>query len=247
MNTIAHPSHLNEGPGHVAETGSQRAPGRAVSRRHCLRSSAALPLAALAGLGGAAALSGCAGIGGPTVITLDEADLTRLINRAFPVQRRVLDLLDVSLAAPVLRLQPERNRLGLVLDLASQERLFGKAARGRLTFDSALRYEAGDASVRLVQVRVQQLSFEGGAAVPAAVAAALPAPPPAAVPAAPGASAPAGVAQRLGQALAERMLEDLSIYKLSPERLASLRQLGLQPGAVTVTARGVEITLARSS
>ena len=37
--------------------------------------------------------------------------------------------------------------------------------------------------------------------------------------------------------LAERMLENQSIYKLSPERLASLRQMGLQPGAVTVTAR----------
>lgn len=211
-----------------------------LDRRRCLRQAAAVPLAALAGLGGLAGLSGCAGVGGPTVITLDEGDLVKLINRAFPVQRRVLDLMDVTLAAPTLRLQPERNRLALVLDLASQERLFGKSAKGRLGFDSALRYESSDASVRLVQVRVQQLSFEGGATVPGAVAAALPAP-------APAASAPAGIAQRLGQALAERMLENLSIYKLSPERLASLRQLGLQPGAVTVTARGVEITLARAS
>jgi len=42
------------------------------------------------------------------------------------------------------------------------------------------------------------------------------------------------------------MLEDLPIHRLSAERLAALRQWGLQPGAVTVTARGVELTLARA-
>lgn len=211
------------------------------TRRLLLRRAAAVALPA-ATIGATAWLAGCASLSGPTVVTLTEADLTRLLQRAFPLQRRVLDLLDVTLATPSLRLQPERNRLALVLDLSSQERLFGKSARGRLAFDSALRYEPGDATVRLVQVRVQQLSLEGGATLPGAVAAALPAP---AMPAG-AASAPAGVAQRLGQALAERMLENLSIYQLSPERLASLRQLGLQPGAVTVTARGVEITLARA-
>jgi hypothetical protein len=211
------------------------------SRRRCLQRGAAL--AGLAGVWGLGGLAGCAGMGGPTVITLTESDLASLVTRAFPVQRRVLDLLDVTLTTPTLRLQPERNRLALVLDLASQERLFGKSAKGRLAFDSALRYEPSDASVRLVQVKVQQLSFEGGAAVPGALAAALPAPAPATA----GASAPSGIAQRLGQALAERMLENLSIYKLSPERLASLKTLGLQPGAVTVTSRGVEITLAKAN
>ena len=44
--------------------------------------------------------------------------------------------------------------------------------------------------------------------------------------------------------LAERALEDLAVYRLSADRQATLRQWGVQPGAVTVTARGVEITLA---
>lgn len=210
-------------------------------RRTLLRRSAvlALPLAPLPWLGG------CAGLGGPTVITLGEAELGALLKRAFPVQRRLFELLDVTLATPALRLQPERNRLAVVLDIAAQERLFSKAAKGRLAFDSALRFDSSDATVRLQQVRVSQLSLDGGAVLPWAVAAALPAA--AATPGALPASAPAGLSQRLGQALAERMLENLSIYRLSPERLASLRQLGLQPGAVTVTARGVEITLARAA
>ncbi|MEK8052173.1 hypothetical protein AACH10_18115 [Ideonella sp. DXS22W] len=212
-------------------------------RRQLLRRSAALALPVLPSLP-LAWLAGCATVGSPTVITLGETELGVLVNRAFPLQRRLYELLDVTLSAPALRLQPERNRLAVALDIAAQERLFSKAAKGRLAFDGALRYEPGDASVRLQQVRVSQFSLEGGAAIPGAVAAALP---PAAAPApGAGASAPASVGQRLGQSLAERMLENLSIYKISPERLASLRQLGLQPGAVTVTARGVEITLARA-
>lgn len=196
-------------------------------------------LITLAGLPGAGTLllgSGCAGLGGPTVITLGETELAGLVGRAFPLQRRVLELLDVQMSAPRLRLLPERNRLAVDLALQTQERLLGHSGRGQLQFDSALRWEAQDASIRLTQVRVQQIGFDGGGlpAGAAAAAAALPA------------SGPASASQRLGRALAERMLEDLTVYRVSTERQASLRQMGLQPGAVTVTARGVEITLARS-
>ena len=49
----------------------------------------------------------------------------------------------------------------------------------------------------------------------------------------------------LGPALAEKVLDDLVIYRLGVEPQARLREAGLTPGAVTVTARGVEITLQR--
>lgn len=198
-------------------------------RRHLL-------ITLVASAAGPVLLSGCAGLGGPTVITLGEAELVGLVNRAFPLQRRLLEVLDVQLSAPHLHLLPERNRLAVDLTLTTQERLLGGSGRGRLGFDSALRWEPADATVRLNQVRVQQLGFDSGGA-PALDA----------VAASPSASGPASGAQRLGRTLAERLLEDLVIYRLSPERQASLRQLGLQPGAVTVTARGVEITLSRSA
>ena len=53
----------------------------------------------------------------------------------------------------------------------------------------------------------------------------------------------AGSAARLGLALAERVLEDLPLYRLSPERQARLRQLGLQPGTVRVTSAGLQLSL----
>lgn len=182
-------------------------------------------------------LAGCMSLGGPTVITLSEADLTRLVDRAFPMQRRLLEVLDVQLSAPRLRLLPERNRLAVDLSLNSQDRLFGQSAQGLLRFDAALRYEPRDATVRLTQVRVQQAGFNGAPPLVSTTTT---------TPAAQAAAASDGLLDRLGSALAERVLEDLAIYTVPAERQASLRQLGLQPGAVTVTARGVEITLART-
>ena len=208
------------------------------------------PLALL----GAWILSACMSLTGPTVITLSEADLGALVARAFPMQRRLLEVLDVQLSAPRLRLLPERNRLSVDLSLSTQDRLFGQAGTGALRFDAALRYEPRDATVRLTQVRVQQAGFDSAPAAPVG-AALLPRPTTPTTPSTPtipttptaqAAAASASVRDRLGKALAERVLEDLAIYTVPAERQASLRQLGLQPGAVTVTARGVEITLARA-
>lgn len=207
---------------------------------------------ALTALAAAAAplglLVACAGLTDPTVITLTEAELAALIARSFPITRRVLEVIDVQMLAPRLWLLPAQNRLAVDLTVASQERLFGKAGRGQLVFDSALRFETRDASVRLTQVRVQQLNLDSGSALlEGVVAAATQGYPPGAAAATP-ANPPAplsGAGARIGTALAERALEDLSIYRVPAERLASLRQLGLQPGALTITARGLEIKLAR--
>ena len=207
---------------------------RPLSRRH-------LALAGFASLGSAllGGLAGCASLLGPQVITLGQADLDRLLARKFPMTRRVLELLEVTLTAPRIQLLPERNRIAVVLDLASQERLSGLAGRARLGFDSALRYEPRDATLRLTQVRVQQLSLDGSSpTLPGATTAAGPSS--TVAPVAPGLLA------RLGQSLAATALDEMVLYSVPAERLADLRRLGLVPGAVTVTVRGVEITLAKA-
>ncbi len=191
-----------------------------MQRRHWLLTlaSAALPL-----------LPGCAGLGGPRVITLDEAELSRLVARAFPMNRRLLELLDLQLSAPRLQLLPDSNRLAVALSVAAEDRVFGGIGRGELAFDSALRWSPDDATLRLTQVRVHRVELMAADDLRGA-AAARP-------------FTLTGGVQRIGQALAERVLEDLAVYRLSAERQQQLRQQGLQPGAVTVTARGVEITL----
>lgn len=206
-----------------------------------------------------AGLAGCAGLIGPQTLTLSEAELQALIARAFPLQRRVLELLDVQMSAPQLRLLPDSNRLAVALVVSTQDRVFGRSARGSLRFDAALRWDATEAAIRLAQVRVQQLRLDGGngtaaleatapsasLATPSATAPSPSAAPPSAAPADSGDTGAmlANNAARLGLVLAERALEGLPLYRLSPERQARLRQLGLQPGTVLVTAAGLQLSL----
>lgn len=168
-------------------------------------------------------LSACAGLGGPPTVTLSQSEIERLVERNFPVDRALLDVFDVTVNAPKVALVPERNRLAAVVAVRARDRLFGSSWQGQLSFDAALRWEARDQTVRLSQVRVQDLAL-----------------------ASPGALT-RSTAERLGAALAERVLEESSIYRLSAERAAQMRQLGYVPGAVTVTSRGVEITFAPAS
>jgi len=82
------------------------------------------------------------------------------------------------------------------------------------------RYEPADHSVRLQQVRVQRFAVDE--------------------PLAPLREQ----IERLGPGLAESMLEDVVVYTVPDEQLATLALLGLEPGEVAVTPRGVEIRLA---
>jgi hypothetical protein len=167
-------------------------------------------------------LGGCAGLGGfggPPRITLSRDEIARLLDRQFPQDRRLLEVLDVTLQAPQVRLLQERNRLAAVLDLAVRERLLGGRWQGRLEFDAALRWEPRDRTLRLFQARVSDLQLLSAGAE-------LRTP-----------------AERLGAALAERVLEDMVLYTLPAERAESLRASGVAPTGVAITERGVEITL----
>lgn len=166
-----------------------------------------------------AVLAGCAGLMLPRTLSLDADELQRLIERRFPIERRLLEVLEVNLSAPRLRLLPDVNRLAAIVDIGTRDRLFGGSWRGRLDFEAALRFEAADPSLRLTQVRVRDFSLDTAA------------------------SGLRAQAERLGAALVERVLEDLVVYRLPPERSDALRRAGLVPGAVTVTARGVDVTL----
>lgn len=164
------------------------------------------------------AFGGCASVG---TVTLSAQEIERLIERSFPLDRNVSDLFDATVQAPKLTLLPDRNRLAATIDVAVRQRLLGLRWNGRIGFDSALRWEPTDQSLRLSQVRVQDVAFDTAS------------------------GATRSTAERLAAALAERVLEDMVLYRLSAERAADLSQrYGRTPSAVTVTSRGVEITFA---
>jgi hypothetical protein len=164
----------------------------------------------------AAAASGCASLD-PRHVTLSQAELQSLLERQFPRQQRVMELLDVSLTKPSLRLVPERNRLATALDMAATERLSGRSLRGNLAIEHALRFEPSDATVRLTNVKVDAIQLEL-AGTPLS-----------------------GQAARLGGLLAERFLDNFVVYRVSDDKRALLARSGVNNADVVVTARGVEL------
>jgi hypothetical protein len=181
--------------------------------RRRLRWAAALAIVPLLGLGG------CAGLMGPRTLTFSDTELSEMLAKRFPMDRRVAELVDVTVSSPRVWLIPERNRLGTSFDVQAGDRLWGKALQGKLALDYALRFEPSDESIRLTQVRVQDFRLDAGSSP-------IPLP-----------------AQRIGGLLVEKMLEDLPIYHLKPEQAERMRRAGYQTSAVAVTSRGVEITL----
>lgn len=196
-----------------------------LSRRRGLQ--AVSGLAAMLALG----LVGCGHLGAPSKLSISEAELQRLLAARFPVEQRLLELFEVRASSPQLRLLPDRNRVSAVLDLQARERIMASQFRGRLDFDSALRWDAAEQAVRLDQVRVQDFVLEPPAAAGGNVVAAT-------------GMGRRSSTERVAAGLAERVLEGLLLYRLPADKVAQLDKAGVQPAALTVTRSGLEITFA---
>jgi hypothetical protein len=156
------------------------------------------------------------------VVRLGEREIEAWLRKSFPLQRRVLEVFEVSVQVPRLRMLPQVNRLGADLDLTLHDRVLGGRWQGRLDFDAGLRWEAADQTLRFSQVRVRDFTLLAGG------------------------SAPRTGAERLGAAVAERALQDLPVYRLPAERAAELQRQGVAPGAIVVQERTVEIRFVTS-
>jgi hypothetical protein len=162
---------------------------------------------------------GCAGLGGPRTVSVSESELALLLARQFPLERKVLEVIDLQVTNPQLHLLPDRNRVATELDLFALDRLFGTRAQGHLALDYALRFEPADHTIRMVQVRVRSLTLDSGS------------------------NSLHGAAQRIGGLVAEEMLENLSLYKMKPSLADQMERLNLLAGPVVVTAQGIQMTV----
>ena len=175
---------------------------------------------ALSCLALAALLAACASLGGPRVMTFSEADMARLLEQHGPFQRRLLEVLDVRVQHPTIRLLPESNRLSSAFDVAATERISRRTLSGRIAIEYGLRYDDAEKAIRMTQVRVNQFQLND-------------VPP----------EKRSGV-QNLGALIAENMLDDAVLYRFRPNDLKNAEGVGLKPGNVAVTSRGLEVTLA---
>ena len=164
-------------------------------------------------------LAGCAQWAAAPSLHWEEAELQQWLERRFPLDRRLLEVLDVKVSQPRVRLVPQRDRVGTEVQVEALDRLFGRAFRGRLAFESGLRYDPTDQSLRLTQVQVTAFELDSAGA-----------------PTRPS-------LQRLGAALTETLLDDAVIHRLSADQKGRLAALGVRPGDIKVTARGLEMNL----
>ena len=185
------------------------------ARRGVRWATAAWLAAALA----AAALAGCAALFGPRTVEVTQTQLQQLMERQFPIERRYLELLDVRIAAPQLALRPAENRLATEVEVRVTDRIFKVEHRGSIALNYGLRFEPGDNSIRLTNVRVDRLDVDG---------------------------APALLRQQLDRAAvqwAEQSLNERPLYTLRPKDVEAVQGRGYRPTDIRVTPTGLVITL----
>jgi hypothetical protein len=165
-------------------------------------------------------VAACSSLLMPHGVDVPQARLQELLERHFPVNKRLFDAIDVTLDSPRLTLHPESNRVAIELALTAGN---GGAAtsplRGDLLVSEGLRFEPSDNTLRLVDLRVERFVIDG---LPGSWQRQL---------------------DRFGKPLAEALLDDRVIYALRPKDIAALEGRGVRPGELRVTESGITITL----
>lgn len=182
-------------------------------RRRIFLAACGRPLVAFSGLALASARSARA----QPAYTVSAEQLQEAVAQRFPVRYPIAGLVDLDVQAPLLSLLPESNRLGAAFPLSAAGPALRRSHRGTLEVEFALRYEASDRSLRAHQLRVGRLDFPS--LRPEVVA----------------------LLNGYGPGLAEQSLREVILHRLRSQDLGMLDGLGLQPGAITVTPKGLSI------
>lgn len=149
--------------------------------------------------------------------TVSAEQLQQAVAQRFPKRYPVAGLFDLALQAPRLRLLPEQNRVSAEMAVEATGPALGRSQTGTFDVDFALRYEASDRTLRAYQLRFKHLRFAG--LQPAA----------------------SELLNAYGPALAEQSLQEVVLHQLRPQDLALADGMGLQPGSITVTDKGLVI------
>lgn len=189
------------------------------ARRHGLRA-----LVALAVTGVLPTLPACAnrlplGPNGSRSYTLPLTQLQDLIGKKFPQRRRLSSLIELSLLRPRLRLLPDTNRLGTMIDLSVSEMVMGTRYDGTMDLDYGIRFDAKDGRIRMADVHVGKVD----------------------VPSVPTPYQP--IFTRNAPRMAEQLLDGLVLHEIKPEELAMVNGLGFKVGEVRVTREGLRVEL----
>lgn len=178
-------------------------------------------------------LSGAVGLGALLVAppaqaqpayTITTPQIEEALAEKLPRRYRLGGLLNLEVQVPALRLLPAQNRINAVLPVVASGLAVSEGARdaaGSLDVDFGLRYEPSDRTLRAQQIHVNALRIDGLR------------------------SAAAEMLNGYAQQLATQSLGEVVLHTLRPQDLALADGLGMQPGPIKVTERGLRVEFVR--
>ena len=110
---------------------------------------------------GAVILSGCANLTGPRVIEVPYSKLQAGLERRFPLNQRLMEVVDVELTQPRLLPQSEPGRLGLAFDAGVSSPFAQQSWRGKVRLSGRLTLDAVRQAVVLAEPRIDQIDLGG--------------------------------------------------------------------------------------
>lgn len=153
--------------------------------------------------------------------TVSAEQLHDMLAQKFPRTVPLAGLLDLTLQAPRLRLLPAVNRLGATMDVQAAGPALRRSHPGSFDVEFALRYEASDRTLRAHQLRLGRLELAG--LKPSATE----------------------LLNAYAPVLAEQSLREVVLHQLRPQDTALLDGLGMEPGPITVTEKGLSVAFVR--
>jgi hypothetical protein len=148
---------------------------------------------------------------------VSKEQLQQVVAKRFPLRYPVAGLLNLEVQTPDIRFLPEQNRLSAVMAIEASGVALNRKQAGTFEMEFALRYEVSDRTLRATALRFKRLDFPNLQ---------------------PMASEMLNV---YGQTLSEKALLEVVLHTLKPQDLGMADGLGMQPGSITVTERGLVV------
>jgi hypothetical protein len=148
---------------------------------------------------------------------ISREQLQQVLAERFPLRYAAQGLLELRITEPALRLLPERNRIACELPIEVSGPALDRTYNGAIALDFALRYEAGDRTLRAHQIRVRAVHVQGLARDAAMLIDAY------------------------ARSASERALLEVVVHRLRPGDLALAETMGFEPGEITVEPGGLAI------
>ena len=179
-------------------------------RRFLLSAARYITLAAVA-----FAAMGCNTLTAQPRFTVSKDQLQQVVGQRFPLRYPVAGLLNLEVQAPELRLLPEQNQLNATMAVEASGAALNRKQAGTFEVAFGLRYEVSDRTLRATALRFKRLDF-------------------------PGLRPEASQMLNLyGQSLSEKALLEVVLHQLRPQDMAMADAMGMKPGSITVTDKGL--------